>query len=419
MVPNRGSKATLAVGATVLLALASVGCAADDPGSESVSPTTGVGTTSANLPAACDDGPVELGEDGAAVTGLVESAAEQDDLTSVLYRVTRGDEVVASGAVGESMTGIPAETTMHFRNGNVAFAYLGTLLLLMAKSGEVALDDPVGRWLPDLDLPAADEVTLEMLARSTSGYPDYVPDPAFQDTFLTDPFGAFGPQDLIHFALVTEPWYPPGTSWSYAHTNYVILGEALAAAGGQPLGDLLTERVIEPMGLGSTAPALTPGVPEPVLHTYSTERDVFEDTTFWNPSWQTAPGSVLTTTICDMAASARAVGTGALLTDASLVEMLDPITTTLPPAPSCPETVCRPMTDERYYALGVIVMGGWIVQTPLFGGAGAVHAYLPEADLAVAVVAVTGQGSEVGRNHSTGIWRSIATELAPDHVPQV
>lgn len=48
-----------------------------------------------------------------------------------------------------------------------------------------------------------------------------------------------------------------------------------------------------------------------------------------------------------MAASARAVGTGEIL------------------------------TDDVYYAPGVIVMNDWIVQTPLFGGMGAVHAYLP------------------------------------------
>jgi len=398
---------------TVLLAVTLSAAACNSDSDSTTTPSTGTPGEGG-----CDEEPAEVGSDGETVVGLVEEAASANDLTSVVYRVTRDGEVIAAGAVGESLTGVPAEQAMHFRIGNVAFAYMGTLLLLFDESGEASLDDPVSKWLPDLDLPNADDVTLEMLARSTSGYPDYVPDDAFLDAFIDDPFQQFTPQDLIDIGLSTPPWYEPGTAWSYAHTNYVILGEALAAIGGDDLGTLLQERVIDPMGLEGTAPALTPAVPEPVLHTFSTERDVLEDTTFWNPSWQTAPGSVVTSNICDMAASAAAVGTGELLTDDSHAELIASDTVALDPPPaSCPEGVCRQNTDEIYYALGVIVMSDWVVQTPLFGGAGAVHAYLPQEDLAVAIVAVTGQGSEVDVNYAQQIWGAIATDLTPDNVP--
>jgi len=212
--------------------------------------------------------------------------------------------------------------------------------------------------------------------------------------------------------------YDPGTAWSYAHTNYVILGEALAAAGGKPLGDLLTERVIEPMGLTDTVPVLTPAMPEPVLHTFSTERDLFEETTFWNPSWQTAPGSVIATDICDMVKSATAIGTGSLLTSASYERMIAPATAELgPPPESCPPDVCRQFSGTFYYGLGTIVISDWIVQMPLFGGQGGVHAYLPSEKLAVAIAAVTGQSSKPNTNYAQRIWQSIAAELTPDHVP--
>lgn len=366
----------------------------------------------------CADESVASGAQGATVESIVERAMADEGLSAVLYRVTRGGEVVASGGMGESMSGVPAAPSMHFRNGNVAFGYLGNLLMLMVEDGTVSLDDPISRWLPDLDAPSADEVTLAMLVRNTSGYADYVRDPDFQEQFLGDPFQQFSDQDLIDIAMTTPPWYSPGTSWSYAHTNYVILGQALSAAADRPLEQLLVERVLEPMGLRDTAPALTPAVPEPVLHTVTTEREVFEDSTFWNPSWQTARGSVLTTTICDMATSAAAIGTGELLTPASQDQVVDPVTTTLGALPEdCPDTVCRQWTDQRYYGLGVIVWSDWVAQTPLFGGAGAVHAYLPEQDLAVAIVAVQGQDSEPGVNYAVPIWQALAEALAPEHVP--
>lgn len=396
--------------ASIAAVLALAGCTAEPPDH----PQTP--TQTASPAAVCADEDVAVGSDGETIARIVESAVGDDDLTSVLYRVTRGGELIAAGAVGDTVTGIPVTQDLHFRNGNVAFAYMGTLLLLMAEEGVVSLDDTVADWLPDLDVPNADTVTLKMLVANTSGYPDYVPDQAFQDSFLGDPFEHFTPQQLIDYAFTSPPWYDPGTAWTYAHTNYVILGEALAAAGGKPLGDLLTEKVIVPMGLQSTTPVLTPLVPAPVLHTFSTERGMFEETTYWNPSWQTAPGSVIATDICDLVASAEAVGTGELLEPASFELMIAPDTADLAPPPStCP--LCRQFDEEQYYGLGVIVRAGWIHQTPLFGGAGAVHAYLPSEELAVAVVAVTGEGSTPNTNYASRIWTSIARELTPENVP--
>src|SRR5512139_2275742 len=105
------------VAVAAVATLVAFGCSGDDGGSESASPAPGgAGTTVAATDVACDDGAIQQGEEGATIVGLVESTAEEQDLTSVLYRVTRDGEVLASGAVGDTMTGIPADTTMHFRN---------------------------------------------------------------------------------------------------------------------------------------------------------------------------------------------------------------------------------------------------------------------------------------------------------------
>ena len=416
---------SLGLGASIVVALSLAACTsatsdATGPGSTgSLSNGTAVSTAGTSSPTGdgCTNEPV-AGPDADVVATIVDDAVAADGLQAVLYRVTRGDEVIAAGSVGESLPDEPAAAAMHFRGGNVAFAYLGTLLLLMAESGEVSLDDPISRWLPDLDVPDADAVTLEMLTNNTSGYPDYVRSEAFQTTYLDNPFVGFTPDQLLDFAMATPPWYPPGQGWSYAHTNYQILGAALAAAGGEPLEELLRTRVIEPMGLTGTEPVLGTDLPAPALQTYSAERGVYENTTWWNPSWQTAPGSVLSTDICDLAASARAVGRGDLLTEASYEAMIAPDTAQLPAAPeTCPPDVCRQMTADQYYGLGVLVMQDWIVQRPLFGGMGAVQAYLPAQDLSVAVVATAGPDTEVGSNRAQPIWISIAEALTPDAVP--
>ena len=367
---------------------------------------------------ACSATAVEVGEMGSTISRIIEGEAEGRNLTSVLYRVTQGGEVIAGGVIGDGISGVPVTGAEHFRNGNVAFAYVGTLLMLMAEAGEVSLDDTVGEWLPDRDLPNADTVTLRMLADHTSGYPDYVPTDAFLDAFNDDPFQYFTPEELLEFAFATPPLYPPGTGWNYSHANYILLGEALAAAAGQGLGELLTERVLEPMGLADTVPVATPELPEPALHTYSTERGLFEETTFWNPSWQTAPGAVLATNLCDLSASVEAVGTGELLSEESFAEMTaDSAVQHADPPADCPPGVCRSFPDDVHFGLGVIVVSDWIAQTPLFGGQGTIHAYLPEEDLAVAIVAVTGQESEPNVNHAQEMWTRITQAVTPENVP--
>ena len=103
-----------------------------------------------------------------AIAKIVQNAMKTEHLRAVIVKVTHGDKVIMSQAFGESMTGVAATTAMHFRNGAVAFAYLGTLLMQFVDEHKVKLDDTIERWMPTL--PEANKVTLKMLANQTAGY---------------------------------------------------------------------------------------------------------------------------------------------------------------------------------------------------------------------------------------------------------
>ena len=122
-----------------------------------------------------------------------------EHLRAVIVKVTQGDKVVMSQAFGESVTGVPATTAMHFPNGAVAFAYLGTLLMEFVDEHKVTLDDTIDRWMPAL--PEANKVTLKMLANQTSGYPDFETDPGWTAAFNADPFQSWTYQSRIAYAL--------------------------------------------------------------------------------------------------------------------------------------------------------------------------------------------------------------------------
>jgi hypothetical protein len=80
--------------------------------------------------------------------------------------------------------------------------------------------------------------------------------------------------------------------------------------------------------------------------------------------------------------------------------------------------VCNKQLPTIYYGIGTVVLGGWVLQNPSFFGYGAVQAYLPEKDLAIAASATSEEGAEVGINGGVKVFEEIAAELTPDHPPK-
>jgi len=324
---------------------------------------------------------------------------------------------------------VPASTDMHVRNGAIAFAYLGTLLVKYVDEGRVGLDDPIARWMPTL--PAADQVTLRMLANQTSGYPDYETNPAWLAAWSADPFHVWTFEERLAYAFDRPVHFAPGTNWSYAHTNFMVLGEILAEIGGKPLDTLLREEVLDPMGLTGTTATQLSDIPAPVLHTYSSERRAalgippatpfYEEATFWNTQWGTPVGANQTTTIDDLATTARQVGTGALLSRSSHDAMTGPHLLGFGhPDPACAPS-CFTQVDGYNFGLGVVRSGSWILQNPQLSGFSGTAAYLPSQDVAIAVVATylpeafDAQGDYP--NAADRLFRRIGAVVASDDAP--
>ena len=320
----------------------------------------------------------------AEITKIVEDAMASIHLKSVIVKVTKGDDVIIRKAFGESMTDVPATPKMRFRNGAVAYQYMGNLLMQLVDEKRLTLDDTIDEWFPDL--PNADKVTVKMVANQTSGYPDYQFDDGWRTAFASDPFQIFTVKERLDYAFSQPPFFEPGTNWSYAHTNFLILGEILAKVGGKPLDVLLRQKVFEPLGLKGTTATDTSEIPSPVLHTFSSERTgLYEEATFWNTSWGVPPGTNQTTTIDDLATTAAALGSGKLLSKKSAEAMNGPKLLGFGQrAENCAPS-CFQQTEFYNFGLGVIRQGDWLLQTPLLSGIGATDAYLPSEKISIAV----------------------------------
>ena len=364
-----------------------------------------------------------------AIADIVQKAITTEHLRAVIVKVTEGDKVVISQAFGESMNGVPATTAMHFRNGAVAFAHLGTLLMKFVDEHRVKLDDTIERWMPDL--PEANKVTLKMLANQTSGYPDYETDPKFLAAFNADPFHIFTFNERLSMAFSRPMMFDPGTNWSYAHTNFMILGEIVSKIGGKPLDVLLKEKVFVPMGLKNTTTTQTSEIPSPILHAFDSERRTAlkipagvpftEESTFFNSQWGTPIGANETTTIDDMITTAVKVGTGALISKSSYEAMTGQHLLGFGKKQDNCAPSCGTQTNFYNYGLGVVRSGSWLLQNPLLGGYAAIEAYLPSKKIAIAVAVTFAPGAfdSEGNYANSGdmLFRSIGAYMAPDDAP--
>ena len=298
----------------------------------------------------------------------------QAHLKAVIVRVTVDGKEVVTQAVGESMTGVPATTGMHFRNGAVAISYVSTLLLKLVDEKKVSLDDKLSKWLPEI--PHADRVTLGQLAQMTSGYVDYViGNTAMNDALYANPFRRWTTHDLLQLRRRQPLLYEPGTNWNYAHTNYVLLGLALEKATGQEMSKLLSDKVLRPLGLTNTVNSLHPRDPvaRPARVQLSERRAAlkipagtpfYEESTFWDPSWTITHGAIQTTNIYDMEATAVGIGSGKLLTADSYKKMVSTdLRGKTHKQPGC--TTCDAMNDVYTYGLGIVISGNWLLQNPL------------------------------------------------------
>lgn len=144
---------------------------------------------------------------------------------------------------------------------SVAKSFLAALVGLSLERGEIAsLDDPVTRYAPALGGSAYDGVTLRQLLQMTSGlafdedYLDYHSDINRMGRVL-----ALGGTMDGFAAGLTARAAPPGTRWKYVSIDTHALAMALRGATGRTLPDLLSERIVQPLGLEAEPYYITDG----------------------------------------------------------------------------------------------------------------------------------------------------------------
>jgi CubicO group peptidase (beta-lactamase class C family) len=206
---------------------------------------------------------------------ILQTHVSNGSVPGAVALVARGDrvEVQAAGCADVGGT-CPMGRDSIFRIASITKPITAAAVMMLVQDGQIALEDPVGHWLPELAapsvvrtpaspvgdvVPAVRPITVASLLtfRAGYGFPSDFSLPAVGLLVSELKQGPPQPQlvaapDEWMAALSRIPLlYQPGQAWLY-NTCSDILGVLIARVSGRPLPEFLAERLFGPLGMADT-----------------------------------------------------------------------------------------------------------------------------------------------------------------------
>lgn len=212
-----------------------------------------------------------------------------------------GELVEAAAGVTNLRTGVPVTTDTLFLIGSISKLWTATLVMRLVDRGDVDLDDPVRRYLPDLrlsDEDAARELTVRHLLCHTSGIDENLLFDARDDDCIERFVAGLPELPQLH---------PPGLIYSYCNSGIMLAGRLVEVVTRETYDAALRRLLVEPLGLTHTVTSAE----EAILHRAAVGHLADADgspvvTPVWTLPRATGPaGGTICTTAADLLAFAK------------------------------------------------------------------------------------------------------------------
>lgn len=177
----------------------------------------------------------------------------------VTCRAGERPKVYSAGTSGRA--GLPLNGDTIFEIGSITKTFTASLLMDMVDRGEVRLDDPVAKYLPNsLRVPAQGgrQITLLDLATHTSGLPGLPANIHPKD--VSNPYADYTEQMLDEFLSSYSLPRDIGSRYEYSAVGIALLGRALGNRLNLTWEQALEHRILKRLGMESTRATLTPAL---------------------------------------------------------------------------------------------------------------------------------------------------------------
>jgi CubicO group peptidase (beta-lactamase class C family) len=274
---------------------------------------------------------------------LLQHHVDSGAIPGAVGLVARGGDVEVAAVGSLALGGDPMPPDAVFRIASLTKPIVSAAAMQLVDDGVLALGDPVSRWLPELAapvvvrtpggpvedvVPAVRPITVEhvLTSRLGWGFPAEFDLPAVRMLFEVVHPDLGGPQphpaaDVWVAGLAGVPMlHQPGEGWLY-NTAYDVLGVLVERVTGRPLGEVMAERLFEPLGMADTGFAVRADVLHRTATSYRPTADgglelvETPETLFGSPPVFASGASGLVSTAGDWLAFARMLLAGGTAPD--------------------------------------------------------------------------------------------------------
>jgi CubicO group peptidase (beta-lactamase class C family) len=161
--------------------------------------------------------------------------------------VVKGGSVVLSVADGpaDADAGLMCTPLTRFQIASISKQFAAVAVMLLVEAGLVDLHASVHQWLPDAPPPWR-AITLHHLLSHTAGLRHWDERPGFS------PAESMSAERRLELFMRAPLRSEPGAGWHYSSPSFIVVGSIVERAIVVSYASFVTERILEPLSLGST-----------------------------------------------------------------------------------------------------------------------------------------------------------------------
>ncbi len=198
-----------------------------------------------------------------AIRAILDDQVTNKGTVGLVLGVMEADGSTRIFSAGRSGSAAALDGNTVFEIGSITKVFTTGLLADMVSRGEVALDDPVQKYLPSgVTVPTRNgkQITLTNLAAVNSGLPRTPTN--FRPADRSNPFADYTVAQLYEFLNGYTLPRDIGAEYEYSNVGMGLLGHALGLRLGKSYIEAVDERILTPLGMQSTVIELTPAIRE-------------------------------------------------------------------------------------------------------------------------------------------------------------
>src|SRR5262245_53552157 len=253
------------------------------------------------------------------IDAVVAAEMRKQKVPGVALAIVRKGEVVLVKGYGEANVEhhVPVTADTIFQSGSVGKQFTAAAIMTLVDDGKISLDDSVAKFWPEVGK-WWHPVTVRHLLTHTSGMPNF--EPGTHIDYRKD----YTDDDFARLAFALKPEFAPGSRWNYSNPGYVLLGCIIGKVTGRHYGELLRDRVFNPLGMKTARVVSEADIIPHRAAGYKLVKGELKNQDWTSPSINSTADGALYVTVRDMIAWDKGIRAKAVLKPESWKKVFTP-----------------------------------------------------------------------------------------------